>query len=83
MDALAFLFCNVAGGPLHGIARGHLASSVRRTAPRVSLGARRHCAAMHHLKCVVDAALDGREDAHEGVVVVAVVVVGDLREAHE
>lgn len=39
--------------------------------------------AMDRLKCVVDAALDGREDAHEGVVVAAVVVVGDLREAHE
>ena len=51
--------------------------------PRVSLGASRHRAAMHHLKCVVDAALDGREDAHEGVVVVAIVVVGDLRETHE
>ena len=39
--------------------------------------------ATDRLKCVVDAALDGREDAHEGVVVAAVVVVGDLREAHE
>lgn len=34
--------------------------------------------AMDRLKCVVDAALDGCEDAHEGVVVVAIVVVGDL-----
>lgn len=39
--------------------------------------------ATDRLKCVVNAALDGREDAYEGVVVAAVVVVGDLREAHE
>ena len=35
------------------------------------------------LKRVIDAALDGREDAHEGMVVAAVVVVGDLRKTHK
>ena len=35
------------------------------------------------LKRVVDAALYGREDAHEGMVVAAVVVVGDLGKTHK